>query len=386
MKRSFETAADRQAAGISARHRATVIAAIALSLGSGMAAADPSVQLFGIIDVGVLTQSRATADGKSQTQMATSGLRQSVWGIRGSEDLGGGLKASFNLESHFDTNNGELHPTGDAAGHGVVLFRRQANVGLSGDWGSLTLGRQYGPALLAHIGTEPRAFKEQFSNLYAWAYNQLEATFGATTNRNTNNDVGIFFNNALQYRNTLGPVTFGLLYSLGGVPGSLSKNAAYAIGVTYNGPVTVSGSYQEMKDQSSGKAVVKHMGLGLAVPYEAFTFKTNYLNAKNYESVSGDEVSRIESYSLGMDWKWHPSNSMTIAYYDNKDKLNRADATKNWVLSNDYSFSKRTTLYAQLAHVDAKAGATIKTSIVAAGVPAQNANTTLLNVGLNHTW
>lgn len=141
-----------------------------------------------------------------------------------------------------------------------------------------------------------------------------------------------------------------------------------------------------MFDQTTGDALVKHGGVGLAVPFDAFTFKFNYLNAKNYSTVSGDETSRVDAYGLGMDWKWHPSNSLTIAYYNNKDKINRDDETKNIVISNDYSFSKRTTLYAQLAHVDAKKGATIRTSIVAAGVPEQGARTTLLNVGLNHTW
>jgi predicted porin len=386
MKRTSESAVRTGAADGRIKARVVGATAIALSMSCGMAhASDAAVQLFGIIDIGVLSQSKA-GNGKSNTQMATSGLRQSVWGFRGTEDLGNGLKAFFNLESHFDTNNGELHPTGDAPGHGVILFRRQANVGLSGNWGSLTLGRQYGPALLAHIGTEPRAFKEQFSNLYAWAYDQLLPTIGATTDRNTNNDVGIFFNNAIQYRNTFGPVTVGVLYALGGVPGSFKKNSVYALGATYNGPVTVSGSYEEMFDQSTGDPLVKHGGLGFAVPFNAFTFKFNYLNAKNYSTVTGTEVSKVDAYGLGMDWKWHPSNSMTIAYYNNKDKINRDDETKNWVISNDYSFSKRTTLYAQLAYVDAKPGATIRTSIVAAGVPQQGAKTTLLNVGLNHTW
>lgn len=386
MKKSTERASDRNTAKGSLKKRGMVLTALALSLGSGVAAAaDSTVQLFGIIDAGILTQTK-TSNGKSNTQMATSGLRQSVWGIKGSEDLGSGLKAFFNLESHFDTNNGEIHPTGDAAGHGTILFRRQANVGLTGDWGTLILGRQYGPALLAHIGTEPRAFKEQFSNLYAWAYDQLLPTIGATTDRNTNNDVGIFFNNAIQYRNTLGPVTFGVLYSLGGVPGSFTKNSVWALGASYSGPVTVSASYEEMKDQATGKATVKHGGLGLAVPFDAFTFKGNYLNAKNYDSVTGDEVSKVDAWGIGVDWKWHPSNSATLAYYNNKDKINRDDETKNWVISNDFSFSKRTTLYTQLAYVDAKSGATIRTSIVAAGVPQQGAKTTLLNVGLNHTW
>jgi hypothetical protein len=70
----------------------------------------------------------------------------------------------------------------------------------------VTVGRQYGPALLAHIGTEPRAFKEQFSNLYAWAYGQLFTTpMRRAAIATPNNDVGIFFSNAVQYRHTVGP-------------------------------------------------------------------------------------------------------------------------------------------------------------------------------------
>ena len=153
------------------------LAAAALAMLPGLAAAQSSVQIFGIIDAGVLAQNKSPG-GDSLTRVETSGLRQSVWGFKGTEDLGNGLKAFFNLESHFDTDTGALHPSGDSPGSGTILFRRQANVGLSGDWGSITIGRQYGPALLAHIGTEPRAMKEQFSNLYAWAYNQLESIAG----------------------------------------------------------------------------------------------------------------------------------------------------------------------------------------------------------------
>jgi predicted porin len=355
-----------------------------LAMGSGAAAAQ-SVQVFGIVDVGVLTQSNSAAGG-SQTQMATSGLRQSVWGIKGTEDLGNGSKAFFNLESHFDTNNGAIHGTGDAPGAGTILFRRQANVGLTGDWGTIILGRQYGPALLAHLGTEPRAFKEQFSNLYAWAYGQLFSTVGAVGgNRNTNNDVGIFFNNAIQYRNTVGPVTFGVLYSLGGVPGSTQKNSIYALGASYSGPVVLSFSYEAMKDQGTGETTVKHTGVGAALPVGDFTFKINGLDAKNNDK-NGVEMSDVRGLGAGVDWKWAANNSATLAYYNNKDKINSSDETNNIVISNDYSFSKRTTLYTQLAYVDAKAGATLQTSIVAAGVPKQNAKTTLINVGINHTF
>jgi predicted porin len=130
---------------------------------------------------------------------------------------------------------------------------------------------------------------------------------------------------------------------------------------------------------------VKHTGLGFAVPFGEFTFKANGLDAKNNDK-NGVEMSDVRALGAGVDWKWSPSNSATLAYYNNKDKLNSNDKTDNIVLSNDYSLSKRTTLYTQMAYVDAKSGATLQTSIVAAGIPKQGAKTTLVNVGINHTF
>jgi len=383
----------RKITGKRKNHSKSLFVAAVLTAGSSIAIAENNVQIFGIIDTGILTQSKSTdAAGRDvgrQTQMATSGLRQSVWGFKGKENLGKDLNAFFNLESHFDTNNGNIHGTGDPD-QGTVLFRRQANVGLSGSWGTLILGRQYGPALLAHIDTEPRAFKEQFSNLYAWAYGQINTHPGVMPlerARNSNNDVGIFFSNAVQYRNTVGPVAFGILYSLGGAPGDTKKNSAWALGASYSGPVTLSGSYQGVKDKVTGVTDIKHYGLGIKFPVSTvLAIKANYLEAKNYDGVTARETAKIQGASFGLDYKWHPANTATIAYYDNKDKINPLDQTHNVVLSNDYSLSKRTTLYAQMAYVDAKAGATIRTSIVAAGVPAQGEKTMLLNAGINHTF
>lgn len=274
----------------------------------------------------------------------------------------------------------------EAPGTGSPFFRRQANLGLRGDWGSVTFGRQYGPALLAHIATEPRAFKEQFSNLYAWAYNQYAATAGAPgTERNTNNDVGIFFSNAIQYRNTVGPVNFGVLWSPGGKAGSMDKNTVLAAGASYTGPVILSASYQVIKDEATANDNVKHGGLGIAVPFGDFTFKANYLNAKNQLST-GANVSNVNAMGVGVDWKWHPQNTATLAYYDNKDKRNSKDHTRNIVLSNDFALRADTTIYVQMAIVDADSAATIKTSIVAAGVPSVGNTATLVNAGINFTF
>jgi predicted porin len=79
--------------------------------------------MFGIIDVGLLYNSKANASGDSKTSMETSGLRQTVIGFKGERELQPNLTAFFNLESHFDTNDGFLHGTGDAPRGGTTTRR-----------------------------------------------------------------------------------------------------------------------------------------------------------------------------------------------------------------------------------------------------------------------
>jgi predicted porin len=86
---------------------------------SAPALAETNVAIYGIIDAGLLYQSKTDPNGKSKTSMETSGLRQSVLGFKGDRDLGRGLEGFFNLEVHYDTNNGKLHGTGDAQGTGT---------------------------------------------------------------------------------------------------------------------------------------------------------------------------------------------------------------------------------------------------------------------------
>ncbi|MES9994135.1 MAG: porin [Candidatus Thiodiazotropha sp.] len=371
---------------------ATFTSALLLTLASSPAAADiligeladTKLSMFGIIDVGLLYQSEANPSEDRRVSVETSGLRQSVIGFKGERPLSETTKAFFNLEAHFDTDNGYFHGTGDPDGGDGILFRRQANLGVSGDWGSLTAGRQYGPALLAHIGTEPRAFKEQFSNLYGWAYNQLLTTNGAQ-GLNTNNDVGIFFSDSLQYRHSIGGLSFGILYSFGGQVGTVSDNSVWAFGATYNGPVVLSASYQRMKDQDTGNDNISHWGAGAAVPFGDFTAKINYLGTEEEDS-NGIEVADFSGIGVGIDWRWRKGHTATLAYYKNENETTDGDDTKNLVLSNDWAIRPDTTLYIQAAFVDAGAAASLRTSIVADGNPVQDESTAYINVGLNYNF
>jgi len=87
-----------------------------------MAHAQSSVTLYGLIDAGITYTNNQR--GHSNWQETSGSVNGSRWGLRGAEDLGGGLKAIFTLENGFNINNGTL-------GQQSRMFGRQAYVGLS---------------------------------------------------------------------------------------------------------------------------------------------------------------------------------------------------------------------------------------------------------------
>jgi predicted porin len=115
----------------------TVFATAILATFAGTAHAQSSVTLYGLVDAGITYVNHANAKAQDLVQYGDGVAQGSRWGLRGSEDLGGGLKAIFTLENGFNSGTGAL-------GQGGALFGRQAYVGLAQDGvGSLTLGRQY---------------------------------------------------------------------------------------------------------------------------------------------------------------------------------------------------------------------------------------------------
>ncbi|MGV3571843.1 MAG: porin [Ramlibacter sp.] len=131
--------------------------ALACLVAAGAASAQSSVTLFGIVDATLAWGRGSTAD---RFQLTDSGYNSSRLGFRGTEDLGGGMSASFWLETGFNNDDG----TGDAtninnSGAGIggpapgtvapgsqgLTFNRRSTVSLAGNWGELRLGRDYTP-------------------------------------------------------------------------------------------------------------------------------------------------------------------------------------------------------------------------------------------------
>jgi predicted porin len=361
--------------GIKNSKTRTVLAVAALTLLSGAAAAQSSVTIYGNADVGLLLQNNA-APTVASPQLYNGGISPSIWGLRGSEDLGNGLKANFNLESHFAIDTGAST---------APLFRRQANVGLaSASLGTLTLGTMYSPAVLAFAATDPRGLRENFSGLYPWAYNS-----GALAGPNTNSDVGVFVHNAISYSNTLGPVNLAVGYSLAEKATGATTGAVLGLGATYSGPVSLSAAYQATDRANTSDRMSTLYSVGAGYTMGALSGKLNYLRGSNNDAA-GAETSNVEVIGLGLDWKLASNNTLMAAAYFAKDKNDDSNKTSSFILSDEYALSKRTTLYGTLALVNTdtmvKGGTSgLMTSIVAGGTLADT-RATLLNIGVKHSF
>ena len=115
-----------------------------------------SVTLYGVVDAGILYTTKAI-DPKTglnaghQVSMVTGGMTPSLFGLKGAEDLGGGVKALFTLESGIDVSNGGY---ADSNGN---LFGRQAWVGIESNYGTVKAGVQFSPFVLSLIATDARS-------------------------------------------------------------------------------------------------------------------------------------------------------------------------------------------------------------------------------------
>lgn len=152
----------------------------------GVSQAQSSVTLYGIIDTGIEYVTNVGPHKSSVVrEPSLTGSIPSRWGLRGKEDLGGGLSAIFVLESGFAPSTGALN-------QGGRLFGRQAYVGLSGRWGTLSLGRQYsqiywalpgdtmGPNVYAAGDLDPYLAQPRLDNAVAYSFTSSGLTVGAT--------------------------------------------------------------------------------------------------------------------------------------------------------------------------------------------------------------
>ena len=306
----------------------SLVALAAMSV-IGAVSAQSSVTLYGLADAYIgserIAAAGATSNGTSQTVVNSGGQNGSRWGLRVSEDLGGGLAAIAQFESGFNIDTGSQT---DNLGRTQTLFGRQAFVGLKSGFGTVALGRQYGPyddmkgtlslqgnnafdatgggvygtvGIGAWVGYNPRvnnSIKFQSNNYSGLSFS---AIYGMGEDKSTNVSASSTFGIGAMYAN--GPITVGLVHQNEGFTRSATngKNelentllaGAYDFGVAKLG-----GGYNEARVRANGNAdpKSKEWFIALSAPLGATTLKAQYARSKqNFGSVS------YENDSIGLD-------------------------------------------------------------------------------------
>lgn len=314
-----------------------VLAAVAAL--AAPAFAQSSVQLMGLLDV-YAGSKRMAGDAGRASVLNSGGMTTSWFGFKGSEDLGGGLKANFALTAFLQADSGT---PGRFAGD--PFFSRDANVGLSGGFGSVALGRGLAPNFLPTIISNPFGDSFTFAPLVLHANVPLfNATgWGATTPSDTG-----WANEVIYTTPSFGGLSANFHYQLGEVANATGKSNKGLNVLYFGGPLTLTAFYE--RDQISNPTA--------PAPFAAGDTKTDWFVGGAYDfsvvkafasygrAKSDTLAPKAKTWSLGASVPVGPARILAgIA----KTKIDPSGATRETAtVGYDYNLSKRTDLYAML--------------------------------------
>jgi len=317
--------------------------AIVLGCASGTVFAQSSLTLFGTMDAGVTYVSNEK--GHSATLLSTGNLIPNFWGLRGSEDLGGGTRAIFLLMNQYNLGNGTT--IGNPSG----LFARNAWVGIANDrWGTLTAGQQYDFMYdsLTAAGLET-------GSLFAGFFNYRNGPFGAlgipgnpTGSADFDRVAGTMrVSNSIKYTSAnYRGFSFGALYGFGNQPGAVSVDNTISFGANYRHGSFVAGlAYTEQKyaQFNNGHDGMRNWGAGARYAFGTVTGNLLFTNTRN--TLSGAMIDAVEA---GVDWHVSPAWSLGGDYqYWKGDATLTNNSAQQVAATLRYVLSKRTLVYVE---------------------------------------
>jgi GBP family porin len=370
----------------------SLLALAVLGAMASAAQAQTSVTLYGIVDGGVIYRSGLNAAGDSSWAFGSGIEATNRWGIRGSEDLGGGLSAIFGLENGFNLGNGVANGNLGAAFGSVngQLFDRGANVGLKGSFGTVTLGRNWNPFVLSQVAVDSNNFSN-FGSLNSLACQQTTVTGGAVAG--TNACLAAYWtSNSISYTTpNFNGFSASALVGLGGVAGDNSAGRTVGLSGTYaNGPLTVAAGYYDTK--VNGAAVNGSTAANTLSGARAWHLGGKYnfgvatvsLEFANYRDPSADALANTDFWDLGGAIPVGPNGVVYLNYLRKKDKNFSGNNGHLYKIAYDHNFSKTTTAYVNLGFTRNSATGTM--GLLNGGFTAAGQNQTALGVGLRKAF
>jgi predicted porin len=379
------------------------------------AQAQSSVTLYGLIDTGLVytnNQVGPNGQGHRNWQENSSSTQNTVFGLKGSEDLGGGNHAVFKLEQGFNLNNGTQAFPGDG-------FGSQAWVGLQNDkYGTLTLGRQFDVVndLLGPLSAEANTWGGSIA-AHPFENDNLAAD-------------SVVVNNTVKYASpTLFGVTGEAMYSFSNKAGAFANNRAYGFALSYaQGPINVAAGYLQFNNAGGGALgtnangaislsdgstnfvavrqriwgvggnltfgpatvglVWSHTQIDQAV--DVFSFGSGYLVSGGAGVGTLAGTLRMDNYEVNAKYALTPALSVSGAYTFTAGAYNGSSPDWNTaMLQTDYSLSKRTDVYLEgvYQHVHgAPANSVLAHAMINTLSPSSTGTQVAVTVGLRHTF
>lgn len=358
-----------------------LIACATVMAASGQAHAQDSVSIYGIIDMGVLYTTNANANGNGVFKMPSlTGTFPSRLGFKGAEDLGGGNQALFVLEAGFGPDSGVM-------GQGGRLFGRQSWVGLKGNWGQVSLGRQYA---MTYIATQ----KTDVMGPNIISISSLDAYL---PNARTDNAVG--------YIGNFEGITLGATYSFGrdasAAGGPAATNCAGEVAGDAKACRQLTGllGYERREFGINTSYDVLRGGSGAAGSLSNSDAKDQRVGVNGYFFVGDlkfglgvlnrrtDAVANVHTRSnlwyLGISYPLSAALILDaqVSRLDVKDSPNDVDLA---VARLTYMLSKRTALYTSLGYL--RNHGTSAVAIDSGGTVKAGSNQTGVMTGIRHTF
>lgn len=338
----------------------SVLALAAMAVVSGSAFAQSNVTLYGLVDLGIVHESGSQGDSILKL---TSGIANgSRLGFKGTEDLGNGMTAFFDIQNGFQADTGAL-------GQGGLMFGRQAFVGVGGGFGSVRLGRQYTPVDDTVGAADP------FGNGFA---GRLQNVFMQGYTSRVDNDVMYFTPN-------VGGFEGNIAYGFGEVAGDTSRKRYIGGSVTYaNGPLwakLASQSTNLVDAAGAANGSARNTMLGAKYDFGSFKLHGAYAVSKT-DNAAGTLSVDARDYMIGTSVPFTAVDTLMASYIKRNDRLAVNRDADQLAVGVTHLLSKRTTLYAAYARINNKNGATYKVG----GAIESGSNDRGLDLGIRHTF
>jgi predicted porin len=304
----------------------SLLALAVLSAFAGAAAAQSSLTIFGVVDANV--NKEIGSDDKRLHQGAQSRL-----GFRGVEDIGNGLKAFFHIQTRFDSGTGANQGTDGAS----PFWQAEANVGMSGGFGNVRLGRNYTEAFYHTITVDPWGYdtvsnlkpfitgaiaEDRVNNAISYWITNSGITFGVNVAEPSDNGLNTAGNASVAKPGTTAqkrPVSARLMYAAGPLAVGISHespgdedddwtlvNGSYDFGVAKVGAFLGSGTNVQQLDRKS-------YGITAVAPYGQGQARVAFAKLEGPSAVGADDETQRQQFSLGY---FYSLSKRTIIYAD----------------------------------------------------------------------